>query len=321
MNANGTTAQESSSDDRALEHKGLVYQNLDEFLEVTVPFLHQGFEADDVVAVVNTRENNEALRESLGRDAAMVQFADASNWYRHPVRALTAYDAFIKAQGSRRIRLVAESVWWDGSTPLELVEWYRYESLVNVAFARSGARGICTYNSATAPPEVIDQARQTHPELFDGRDLVKSDEYMAPGTFSALCDREPLPPPPRSAVSMRVTATDLQAVRGFAAEHARRHGLPPDLLHSLLVSVTEVATNAIRHGLPPIELRMWSDSGDLVCEVTNSGHWHPDGIMSYTPPESASDSGFGLWGVRMLCDIVQVRAGASGTTVRLRIRI
>ncbi|MGW0773603.1 hypothetical protein ACWD01_08080 [Streptomyces sp. NPDC002835] len=64
-------------------------------------------------------------------------------------------------------------------------------------------------------------------------------------------------------------------------------------------------------------LRTWPDSG-LICEITDSGHWQPEEFISWSPPESAADSGFGLWGAGLLCDTVQVRTGAKGTTVRLR---
>ncbi|MGA5442846.1 ATP-binding protein [Streptomyces griseoincarnatus] len=116
---------------------------------------------------------------------------------------------------------------------------------------------------------------------------------------------------------MRIVPTELHAVRAFVADQAKRCGLSADALHNLLVAVTEVATNAIRHGDAPVTLRTWPDDG-LICEITDSGNWQPEEFISWQPPESAVDSGFGLWGVGMLCDTVQVRTGSNGTMVRLR---
>jgi hypothetical protein len=44
-------------------------------------------------------------------------------------------------------------------------------------------------------------------------------------------------------------------------------------------------------------------------------------MLGYAPPASAASGGFGLWGVRMLADAVEVRAGWDGTVVRLHTRL
>ena len=83
------------------------------------------------------------------------------------------------------------------------------------------------------------------------------------------------------------------------------------------ISFAEVATTALRHGSAPAELRVWTQVGDLVCEIAGPGHWYPDALWGFTPPDG-SETGFGLWGVRMLCDVVQMQADADGTLIRLR---
>src|SRR5436305_10286303 len=85
-------------------------------------------------------------------------------------------------------------------------------------------------------------------------------------------------------------------------------------LQCLLMSITEVATNALRHGEPPIVLRLWIDQepAALVCEISNAGHWRPAPGFGLVPPVSTAPSRFGMWAVRLLCSIVQVRTGRSG---------
>jgi hypothetical protein len=303
----------------SMVHRGFLYQDEEEVVSVSVPFLRAGLEADDAVAVVASKPNIIALRDALGQDASSVQFEDALDWYQHPVRTIAAYHAYVKAEKPRRARLVAEPV-WQGRTPLEVVEWARYESIVNAAFSDSGARVICCYDRQALPTEILDYARQTHPEMIDGRGPRKSEEYTDPGPFIATCDRRPLPRAPRLAETMPINPADLDGLRVFATERAGRHGLAGDALRDMVAGVVEVATTAIRRGSAPAALRMWTDNGDLVSEISGHGHWYPDALWGFTPPAD-SEPAFGLWGVRMLCDVVQMQADTDGTVIRLRTRI
>ncbi|MET7904486.1 MEDS domain-containing protein [Streptomyces sp. NPDC005355] len=303
----------------AMVHRGFLYRDEAEVVDVCVPFLREGLEADDAVAVVAAMSNITALRDALGQDAASVQFEEALNWYQHPVRTIAAYDSFVKAEAPRRVRVIAEPV-WQGRTPLEVVEWARYESIVNAAFAHSGARAICCYDRRLLHPEILTYARRTHPEIIDGQGPEKSDAYTDPGPFSATCDRRPLPAAPRTAESLPITTADPDTVRTFVAERASRHGMGHEALRNMVAAVAEVATTAIRHGGAPARLSVWAQEGDLVSEIAGPGHWYPDALWGFTPPADSAPA-FGLWGVRMLCDVVQMQADADGTLIRLHTRI
>jgi anti-sigma regulatory factor (Ser/Thr protein kinase) len=312
-----TSPSSSVADHReALEHRGFLYRDEEEMADVCVPFLRDGLEADDAVAVVAAKSNIDALRDALGQDAPAVQFEDALSWYQHPVRTIAAYDSFVKAESPRRVRVIAEPV-WQGRTPLEVVEWARYESIVNAAFAHSGARAICCYDRRVLHPEILTYARRTHPEIIDGQGPVRSLEYTDPGPFTATCDRRTLSPAPATAERLPVGTDALDAVRVFVAERAGRYGMGQEGFRNMVAAVAEVASTAIRHGSAPAELRVWTQDGDLLCEIVGSGHWYPDALWGFTPPEG-SETGFGLWGVRMLCDVVQMQTDADGTLIRLR---
>ncbi|WP_119726840.1 sensor histidine kinase [Thermomonospora amylolytica] len=321
--------------DRKFKHKVLLYRDRERFLAGTVPFIRTGLENGGLATVALPKAETEMLREALGEDAASVQFIDATALYQNPARALAAFDAFVKALGPHRAWVVASQDWdaydWK-SLPAderaewvrhsETVEWARYEALVNAIFSQADMIGLCCYNVEIHTPEFISQIKRSHLEITtDGLDIKANPSYTDPRKVIADLDRSQPPAAPWSAESIRVEPADLHAVRNFVAGHARRWGMAAGPLHNLMVAVTEVATHAFRRADAPITVRTWFGGDHLFCEIADSGRWRPDEFTGWAPPEAASDDEFGLWGVRMLCDSVQVRTGTEGTTVRLRNRI
>jgi anti-sigma regulatory factor (Ser/Thr protein kinase) len=300
----------------SLVHRALVYASEREFLAGAVPFLRSALAAGSVTLAVVPPRRLAALERALGSDAPAVRFIDAVEWYRHPVRTIAAYDALVRSQAPRRICALSEPFCRDWSAQ-ETVEWIRYEAVVNAAFGGSGASALCAYDLRAVAPEVIAEARRTHPEVVEAGARRPSPRYTDPGRINAECDRGPLPLP-RRFDSMPIDSADLHGVRRFVTGHAIRYGLPDGELSGLLVAVTEVATNAVKHGTPPMAVRMWAENGDLICEVADCGLWRPAGLPGFLPPASAASGGFGLWGARMLTDLVQVRTTWDGTVVRLR---
>jgi anti-sigma regulatory factor (Ser/Thr protein kinase) len=302
-----------------LVHQALVYEADGEFLDAAVPFLRSAVTAGQVTLAVVAPRWIAILEQMLGAAATGVQFIDAIAWYRHPVRTIAAYDALIRSQAPRRVCALAEPFCRDRSE-LETVEWIRYEAVVNAAFGDSGGSAMCAYDRHAVPAGVIAAALRTHPEVVDGGPPRPTQGYTDPARVSADCDRVPLPLP-RRFDSMPIDSSDLHGVRRFVAERATRYGLPNGELNSLLIAVNEVATNAVKHGTPPMAVRMWAENGDVICEVADCGCWRPSELLGFLPPASAGAAGFGLWGARMLTDLVQVRTTWDGTVVRLRHRL
>ncbi len=301
-------------------HRALLYGGEDEFLAAAVPFLRDGLEADDTVLAVVPQPNIMALRGTLGPDAEPVQFVDADLFYLHPVRTISEYNKIVVQSQPRKVWALAEPV-WTGRSPLETLEWERYESVVNAAFATSGAQVICGYDTRKLQDQVVDAARQTHPIIVQGHGPYSSRHYAEPDHFATALDTDPLPPPPGKprvlTLDERIAETgDFRDLRAFVGDHAIMLGMPGDKVRLLLIAVCEVASNAVRHGAPPMEVRLWHDSGDLVTEVVDYGHWRPDPLIGHIPPEPGS--GIGLWGVRLLADTVELRTGWTGTVVRIR---
>ncbi|MEV8593426.1 sensor histidine kinase [Streptomyces sp. NPDC052013] len=310
----GRMANTAGDERPTVHHQAYLYRGEGELAAGALPHLRTGIEAGSPTFVVTPEREAGLLRDALGPDAHAVQFLDPADLYTNPVRAMAALTAVARTLGTTPAWVVASDEW--GRYP-DALEWVRYDSVFNKSFADVPFRSLCCYDTEKLSPETIELVRQTHPRLLEGASLVDNPAYREPEDFVAELDRRPLSASPQSAATMQILPTDLHAVRAFVADQARRCGVTTDALHNLLVAVTEVATNAIRHGEAPVTLSTWPDNG-LICEITDAGNWQPEEYISWNPPESAAESGFGLWGVGMLCDTVQVRTGAKGTTVRLR---
>lgn len=320
-------------------HSLLPYRSTAEFLDGAVPFLRDGVRAEEAVLVITDASGSRRIQEGLGADAPRVEYADARTWYSHPVRTTDACLSFIRERNrtGRPVRILGEPT-WQGCPPMERIEWERVEALTNIICAETDARVVCAYDQRRAGPEILQNAMLTHPEIITTAGRRASPGYVDPWDFTAACDEPPLPPRPESAICVPVPNTDLHVLRAFVAEEARLHGLPDDAIYRLVSAITEVATNAVRHGAPPILLRLWVEPGPehgteegaaeegaaegqglLVCEVTDTGVWRPPEGLGFFPPQPPARRDFGLWAVRLLCSAVQVRAGLSGTTVRLHL--
>ncbi|WP_329086304.1 sensor histidine kinase [Actinomadura citrea] len=303
----------------ALEHKAFMYRGTDDFLSVTVPFVESGLEGDQVVIVVTREPHLAALRDALAPHGDAIMYFDSAAFYQHPVHTLRDYQTIVKQSAPRTVCALAEPLWY-GWDERQTLEWVRYESLINVVFGDSGARALCPYDAEGLPPRILDEARRTHPLLLaPGHDGVNGD-YIDPVRFGSGCDRRFRPDRPAAAEYLSIDGDDLHALRVFVGERALTHGLTKQKAQNLVTAANEVAANALQHGTPPIGLWTWQDGADLVCEIGDHGFWRPgpDPLTGFIPPDSALQRGFGLWTVRLLVDLMELRAGWDGTFVRLR---
>ena len=102
----------------------------------------------------------------------------------------------------------------------------------------------------------------------------------------------------------------------MATEWGAASGLPTDRLTDLLIAISEVAGNSVEHAGDGGTMRYWRHSGSLIYEIRDRGHIR-DRLAGRLPPPWDQESGRGLLMVNLLCDLVQLRSGPSGTTVRL----
>jgi hypothetical protein len=304
-------------------HRALLYGSRQDFLDSAVPFLRAGHRADDAVVAVVAPPVSAALRERLGDPAAArIEFIDAAEWFRGgPVQVLGSCHDRARADWwpRGRLRLLAEPV-WDGLTPLETREWKRHECLLNVVFAGTPTMIVCAYDRTGPPSDVLDAAVRTHPELAGPEGTRASERFTDPARFYAECNAAPLPEPPADAVRRTFATGGLPSLRDFLTAEAARHGLPGARTLPFVLAVNEVATGIIRDGGGRGALWVWAEHADLVCEVADPGRALTDRFLGHVPPEG-NDTDAAMWAVRRLCHIVEIRSGARGTRIRLRVRL
>lgn len=288
----------------SLRHSVLFYRSDEEFLDVAAPFLRDGVLAGLPVLSVTGRRR--ALSDRLAGTARFVEFAAPRSLFATPPRALTALLG--------RSWVLAEPAWTD-----PVIEWHRFEALVNVALAGSGARVLCAYDTRALDESITATARRTHPHVHGERGVNPG--YAEPAAFSAECDETALPPPAGLVLSMTFGDGQLRGVRDFVAGHTKGTGLPAQRAGDFLLAVNEVATNVLRHTGRRGLVRLWTAGDELICEVSDTAGLLVDDLLGRLPPTPGSGRGAGLWMARQLCDLVDLRTTEAGSVVRLHMRL
>jgi anti-sigma regulatory factor (Ser/Thr protein kinase) len=297
------------------EHEAFFYGSDDDYVAALVPYLDEGVDAgDSVIAVVPDRQAAR-LRDALGSPSGEVAFVDAVEWYRHPARTIARYDDLLCDLGGRRARVVGEVQF--GATAQDWAGWTRYEAALNRALEHHRARVVCPYDIRRLPEQVVEDARRTHPLLFQAIDRTPNHEYVEPETLVAdLAPAVPLPTTP-PAVDLTVT-NDLGTMRRAFAGVAADARIDPDRVAELTVAVNEVATNALVHGSGTARLRAWIVGlGEIVCAVDDDGPGVHDPLLGFIPVPTDASGGRGIWLARQLFDLAEMAPTESGFRVTL----
>ncbi|MFD6891927.1 anti-sigma factor RsbA family regulatory protein [Streptomyces sp. NPDC059957] len=305
----------------AFVHPALFYQDLDAYVAGVGGFVRTALSADEPVLVAVPGPHRDALRESLGASAPDVTWADMTELGRNPGRILAALQDFADLHVSRSARIVGEPI-WPGRSPAEVLEATRHEALINTAFTGRPATILCPYDVRGLAPEVLADARRTHPTLIEhGRDLP-SPAYTDAAQVSADCDR-PLPEPEGEASRFAYAHGGLAEVREYAGAWARGAGLTPARRGDLVLAVSEAAANSLSHGGGKGTLRLWTTGGSggsragVVAEIQDAGLLADPLAGRRRPSLASANGGRGLWMIHQLCDLVEVRALEDGFTLRL----
>ncbi len=300
-----------------LLHQALLYGSEDEYIAECTAFVEEGLDRGEPVLIAVPRPKHSALRTALNGQSRRVEFIDMTELGRNPSRIIPAVRDWSERQGGRRCRFIGEPI-WPGRSRSETVEATRHEALLNFAFGESPISILCPYDADGLDPRVIADAERTHPELVRCGDRAASGGYTDPLNIW-YSSEWPLPEPQAMAAKISV-GEDLSAIRRVVESYSRMVGLGVPRSSDLVLAVNEVATNALRHSDTPGELRMWLDGDRVVCEISDHGRLE-DPLAGRRRPAPDCVSGRGLWLVNQVCDLVEVRPGASGTTVRLHVDI
>ena len=312
-------SEASTTVDRAapcFHHEALFYAE-DGFLDGTLPFIDEAVTAGEPILVAVSDARMELLKEALGHDAEGVHFAEMGLRGRNPARIIPAWRQFLEANApeGRLVRGVGEPI-WPGRSRAELTECQREESLLNLAFDDGQAwRLLCTYDLDGLDEQVIAAAHRSHPLIAQNGASRRSNTYVHPGEAPGSFDG-PLPRPPTHAEELAFSGDELTMVRGFVGRCAARALLCAERREHLVLAVNELATNSVLHGGGRGTLRVWCEREALLCEVHDRGRIE-EPLTGRTRPTPDQQSGYGLWLVNHLCDLVQIRSLPAGNVVRV----
>ena len=297
-------------------HEALLYAGLDGFLAGTLPFVRGALDAGEPILVVLGAEKIEALRGELGDDAGAVLFADMAVVGSNPARIIPAWQDFLGAhsEAAGRIWGIGEPIWAGRSAPA-LTECQRHEQLLNLAFEDPDFSLLCPYDTGTLPSSVVEEARRSHPFVSEGGASAHSAPFAGVAEL-ANADAPPLTEPPASAAAIAFGAGELREVRAWIARHAAAEGMAPERINELLLAANEITTNSLVHGGGSGTVALWREHDAIVCEVRDRGRL-TDPLAGRRRPSHGGHGGRGLWTANQLADLLQIRALAEGTVVRI----
>ncbi len=298
------------------EHEALFYRGDDVFLAGLLPFVREGLALGESVVVALPLPRLQLLRSALGDDAAAVEFLDMAEVGRNPAAIIAVWDRVLTEHtaAGRRLRGVGEPAFVGRSTA-ELTECRLHELLLNSAFDGGPAwRLLCPYDEQHLPRAVTRGALRTHPLRATSSDRGPSTHY-APEEAGELF-ATPLRRPVDAVLRGIYGEGDVPATRRTVAQFARTVGLPAEKVEVLELAASELATNSVRHGGGTGTVAMWLETDAAVVEFSDSG-LVTDPLTGRLNPSLEQEGGRGVFLVNQLCDLVQLRSSAGGTTVRL----
>ena len=295
-----------------LSHAALFYHGEPEYTERIAAFVRVGLDHGEPTLLMVP--GGKARMANAGLDAipGELAFVDAAELSRNPARIIPEVLSFIEKHPGQRVRCVGEPT-WPGRSAAEACEATRHEALANLAFARAQATLLCPYDASGLPDSVLADARRTHQEPAASGATITTWRDNLP----LACD-QPLGPPPAQAEALAYE-TDLAPVRRLVTQHARHAGLGQDRTVDLVLAVNEIAANTLSHTTGGGVIHVWHAGEEILCQVHDSGRITDPlaGRVRHGP----DDRGHGLWLVNQVCDLVELRSGEGGTTVRMRMRL
>jgi len=310
------SAQGGESARGGLRHLAFFYRDQGEYRARIMDFARAGLAQGEPSLIALPGDEARLLVDELNGTPRHVQSADMSDIGGNPARIIPSLRAFIDEHPGRRLRFVGEPI-WPGRSPAEICEATRHEALLNLAFPHARITILCPYDAARLTPSAIAGARQTHLELLGDGQPAATAGNGAHWQVPPECDR-PLPPPPASAEVLRYS-TDLGPVRRLVESNAGRTRLAEERAADLVLAASEVAANTLSHARSDGLLHVWHDDQEVLCQLHDQG-WITDPLAGRVRhgPESR---GHGLFLVNQVCDLVELRTGREGTTVRLHMRL
>jgi anti-sigma regulatory factor (Ser/Thr protein kinase) len=309
-----------------VRHHAMIGADSAECAEAVLTFVEDGLRQGEAVSVGLSAALGRRLRRVLGTQR-LVAYFDMTELGRNPGRIIAAMLDFARThaggapaapqQSRPPLRYVSEP-FWAGRSDAERAETARHEALVEPALAGAPATVLCVYNADRLDADTIACAERMHPVVIAGGEPRASAGYAGRGVVPPHCDR-PLAPPPPGATRLGYR-DDLRAVRDTVASCAAQAGLAPGRTTDLVLAVSEVAANTLRHTRDRGTLQVWRAGDEIIGQITDTGQI-ADPLAGRRRPAADSFRHGGLWVVNQVCDLVELRSGPDGTTVRMHVRL
>lgn len=311
-----STATTSVTTAAGFEHEAFLYRDDDSFLAGLVPFVRDGLADGDRVVVAEPPGRRELLAGALGPDADAVRWLDMEGIGANPARILGAWTEVVRdaTAAGAGLRGIGEPA-WRGRRDAEYAECRLHELLLGTAFDDGPAwRLLCPYDQTHLPRAVRTGALQTHPLVSSADRRRPSAAYHREAAATAFATS--LHQPAEGVLRGGYGPADVRATRRTVATFARSCGLSPVQVEALELAASEVVANSLHHGGGAGTLAMWRTDGGAVVEFSDAGVI-ADPLTGRRAPAPDQPRGRGLFLVNQLCDLVQLRSGPQGTTVRI----
>ena len=303
----------------AFLHPAFFYRAEQDYLDRLLPFIADAVNADQAVLVAVPGPNLTVLADGLGQLTANVVMTDMAEVGRNPNRILgEVLSSFVEMHPDEPVRIIGEPV-WPSRSELEYPACVQHEALINRAFTGRDVTVVCPYHTAQLDPEVIADARRTHPELWQDGVSQHDNEAYDPDAMLARYNQ----PLPSDSTAVRYTARklgDLAGARAFAGSYAQWFGLSTDQSADLQLIASELATASLTHAGGTCRLALWRHDGHVVCEARDD-RCFDDPLAGRRAYGSDSDRGRGLYVVNAVADLVRTHTAPDETTIQAYLRL
>ncbi len=293
-----------------LSHAALFYPSEAEYAGQIAAFVRAGLARGEPALIALPGGKSRVIGARLDAMPGELTFTDMTELGRNPARIIPELRLFTDKHPGQRVRYVGEPI-WPGRSAAETCEATRHEALVNLAFAQAKATILCPYDASGLAGSVLADARRAHQEPAASGATAQTWRDNLP----AACDRS-LGLPPAEAEVLAYD-TDLVPVRRLIERHARRAGLGEERTVDLVLAANEIAANTICHTTGGGVIHVWHTATEILCQVHDAGQITDP--MAGRVRHGPDDRGHGLWLVNQMCDLVELRSGEAGTTVRMHV--